>query len=214
MYFLDLLGTFAFAITGAYKAKVRDLHIFGVIFLGILTAVGGGTFRDVVINRVPLFYLKDPTYLSVAILGSTITYVIPSFFKRSYSFFRFIDSIGLSIFIIIGVSVSHTHLFPFNTDPAIMSFPSVFLGMATGFGGGVVRDMVMGDVPSSLKQGSNYATAAFLGAFSFYMLMFINTNLAIIVSIIVTLVFREIISDYGIYKKIIKKKKSNKAISK
>lgn len=59
MYLLDLLRIFAFAITGAYKAKGKNLHIFGVIFFGLITAVGGGTFRDGILGRTPLFYLKD-----------------------------------------------------------------------------------------------------------------------------------------------------------
>lgn len=212
MYYLDLLGTFAFAVTGAYKAKVRQLHIFGVIFLAILTAVGGGTVRDLIINRVPLFYLKDPNYLLVAVIGAIITYTIPSFFKKSYSLFRFMDSIGLSAFVIIGTSVSHSHLLSYNSS-VLALFPSVFLGMVTGFGGGIVRDAIMGDVPSSLKQGSNYATSAFWGAFSFYILGSVNLPLAIFVSMAVTLIFREVISEYGIYKKIIKNRK-NKASSK
>ncbi len=204
MYFLDLLGTLAFAITGAYKAKVRNLHIFGVIFLGIITAVGGGTFRDLIINRVPLFYFKDSSYLLIALIGAVITYAVPSFFKRSYSFFRLIDSLGLAAFVIIGTSVSHYHLFPYNGSIFAL-FPSVFLGMVTGFGGGIIRDAIMGDVPSSLKQGSNYATSAFWGAFSFYILGSINLPLAIFVSMAVTLIFREIISEYGIYKKVYQK---------
>lgn len=210
MYYLDLLGTFAFAITGAYKAKVRQLHIFGVIFLAILTAVGGGTVRDLIINRVPLFYLKDPNYLLVGVIGAIVTYIAPSFFKKSYSLFRFMDSIGLSAFVIIGTSVSHSHLFSYNGS-ILALFPSVFLGMVTGFGGGIIRDAIMGDVPSSLKQGSNYATSAFWGAFSFYVLASINLPLAIFVSMTVTLIFREVISDYGIYKKVIKNSKKQKS---
>lgn len=209
MYYLDLLGTFAFAVTGAYKAKVRQLHIFGVIFLAILTAIGGGTVRDLIINRVPLFYLKDPNYLLVGIIGAIVTYIIPSFFKKSYSLFRFMDSIGLSAFVIIGTSVSHSHLLPYNNN-LLSLFPSVFLGMVTGFGGGIIRDAIMGDVPSSLKQGSNYATSAFWGAFSFYILGSINLPLAIFVSMAVTLIFREFISEYGIYQRVIKNHKKNK----
>lgn len=201
MYFLDLLGTLAFAITGAFRAKGAKLTLFGVVFLGVITAVGGGTVRDLIINRTPLFYLTDSNYLLVAILGSVITFFVPAFFKKRFSFFRLIDSIGLASFTIIGTSVSYNYLFA-NTLPNIASFLScILLGMITAFVGGVLRDAVMGDTPFAFRQGSNYALSAFLGAFLFYLLMFYNITVAIIVSMIVTLFMREIVSKYGIFKK-------------
>ncbi len=206
MYFLDLLGTLAFAITGAFKAKKAKLTLFGVIFLGIITALGGGTLRDLIIDRTPLFYLTDQNYLFIAILGSIITFLIPTFFKEWFSFFRLIDSVGLASFSIIGVSISYNYIFA-NTPPGITSFLScVLLGMITAFVGGVVRDAVMGDTPFAFKPGSNYALSSFLGAFSFYLLMFFNINLAIAVSIVLALSMREIVSKYGIYKRVLLKK--------
>lgn len=207
LYFLDLLGTLAFAITGAYKAKGAGLNIFGVIFLGVITSVGGGTFRDLIISRTPLFYLKDPNYLLIAILGGIIVYFIPVFFRKAYSLFRFVDSLGLAAFAIIGISISFVTLFKNEVVPSVISaMACILLGMITGFGGGVIRDSIMGDVPLSLKKGSNYVTSAFWGAFSFYLLMFIDINLAIFISITTTLVFREVISKYGIYKKSVRKR--------
>lgn len=203
LYFLDLLGTFAFAITGAYKAKGAKLNIFGVIFLGVITSVGGGTFRDVIIGRTPLFYLKDPNYLLVAILGAMIVYFVPVIFKKAYSLFRFIDSLGLAAFVIIGISISFATLFKNTTAPSLISFmASTLLGMVTGFGGGVIRDSIMGDVPLSLKKGSNYVASSFWGAFAFYFLMFTNIELATIVSMIVVLTLREFVSKYGLIKKL------------
>lgn len=203
MYFLDLLGTFAFAITGAYKAKQAHLHFFGVIFLAVITAIGGGTIRDLIIGRVPLFYLKDPDYLLICVIGALATFIMPAFFNKRYSFFRFIDTIGLAAFCVIGVSVSYKFLFPEGGSSLLSFLSCVFLGMLTGFGGGVVRDAIMGDTPLSLKKESNYATSAFLGAFIFYALMFINIRLAAAAAFALVLVMREIISKYGIYKKII-----------
>lgn len=207
MYYLDLIGTFAFAITGALKAKGRDLHLFGALFLGTITSIGGGTVRDLIIGRTPLFYLKDPNYLIIAIIASTLTYFAPTFFKKWYSFFRLIDSIGLSVFTIIGVSVTYSHLFNGKGFTMISFLASILLGMMTGFGGGIVRDTIMGDMPLSLKKGSNYVSSAFFGSLSFYLLMFINITLAIIVSILITLFLREIISPFGLYKKIFKRSK-------
>ena len=205
MYYLDLIGTFAFAITGALKAKGRDLHLFGALFLGTITSIGGGTVRDLIIGRTPLFYLKDPNYLIIAIIASTLTYFVPTFFKKWYSFFRLIDSIGLLAFAIIGVSVTYSHLFNGKGFTIISFLVSILLGMMTGFGGGIVRDAIMGDIPLSLKKGSNYISSAFFGSLSFYLLTFVNVTLAIIISIIITLFFREIISPFGLYKRIFKK---------
>jgi len=210
MYFLDLLGTFAFAITGAYKAKGAKLHILGVIFLGTITAVGGGTFRDLVIGRVPLFYLKDPNYLLIAITASVLAYLIPTFFKKQYSLFRFIDSVGLAAFVIIGVLIPYNYLSFQNSGQIVMPFITcVFLGVLTGFGGGVIRDSIMGDTPYAFKSGSNYATSAFFGAFTFYILMFVNFTLAAIISFLLTLYLREIVSKFGVYAKILKKNGKN-----
>ncbi len=206
MYFLDLLGTLAFAITGAYKAKGAKLTLFGVVFLGVITALGGGTVRDLIISRNPLFYLTDSNYLFVAISGSIITFLAPTFFKEKFSIFRLIDSIGLATFSIIGVSVSYNYIFA-DAGAGITSFFScVLMGMMTAFVGGVIRDAVMGSVPVAFKPGSNYALSSFLGSFSFYILMFYNVNLAIIISMIVALWMREIVSKYGIFKRVFRRK--------
>lgn len=205
MHYLDLIGTLAFAIGGAYKAKSRHLNVFGVVFLGAITAVGGGTFRDLIIARTPLFYLQDPNYLLIAIIGGLATYLLPHVFKKGYSWFRFLDSVGLATFVIIGTSVAHNHLFANTSQLSLMSFLAcVFSGMLTGFGGGVIRDAIMGDTPYAFKKESTYITSTFLGAFSFYVLMFSNLGLAISVSILITMASREIFSKYGLYKKVLR----------
>lgn len=205
MYFLDLLGTFAFAIGGAYKAKTKKLNIFGVIFLGIITAVGGGTLRDLIIDRAPLFYLRDPAYLIVCLIAGSLTFYLPDFFKKTYSFFRFTDSIGLASFVIIGASVTATQIFPVTSPTLMSTFSCVLMGILTGFGGGVIRDAIMGDTPYALKSGSNYIMSAFWGSFIYYIMSFANPYLAIIVSMFTTLVLREIHSEFGLYNKILTK---------
>lgn len=203
LYLLDLLGTLAFAIGGAYKAKSRNLNIFGVIFLGTITAVGGGTVRDLIIGRTPLFYLKDPNYLVICLIAGAFAYFLPNFFKKTYSIFRLTDSIGLAAFVIIGTSICQSFIFSNLDYPTMLSsLACIFLGMLTGFGGGVLRDAIMGDTPYALKGGSNYVSSAFWGAASFYFLNFINPQTAMIVSILITLTFREVISEYGLYKKV------------
>jgi len=209
MYFLDLLGTLAFAISGAFKAKGLKLNIFGVVFLGFITAVGGGTVRDLIIGRSPLFYLSDPNYILVSFVGGILAYFIPSFFKRRFTFFRFLDSIGLATFAIIGVSVTNNHLFSLDSSISLLSFlVSILLGVLTASGGGILRDAILGDTPFALKHGSNYISSAFWGSLIFYLLNFLNQTLAIAFSMIVTLYLREVVSNFGIYKKVFKNNKN------
>jgi len=206
MYILDLIGTLAFAISGAFKARGRELNIFGVVLLGVITAIGGGTFRDLIIGRTPLFYLKDPNYLLIAVVGGIATYLVPHVFKKGFTFFRLLDSIGLSAFVIIGTSITYDHLFRGNGHGIITALACIFMGMVTGFGGGVIRDAVMGDVPFAFHKKSGYIMSAFAGTVVFYGLMYFSLESAIMASIATTLFLREIISEHGIYKKIIKNK--------
>jgi uncharacterized membrane protein YeiH len=202
LYLLDLLGTLAFAVGGAYKAKGRQLNIVGVIFLGSITAIGGGTIRDLIIGRTPLFYLTDKNYLIICVVAGIFTYFLPNFFKKTYSIFRLSDSIGLSAFVIIGASVCHGHLFGgADTPTLISSLACIFMGMITGFGGGIIRDSIMGDTPYSLKQGSNYAKSAFCGSAIYFFFSFISWQFAVFFAFFITLFLREIVSDFGIYKK-------------
>lgn len=207
IYLLDLLGTLAFAVGGAYKARSRQLNVFGVVFVGAITALGGGTTRDLIIGKTPLFYLGDFNYLLLCLLAGLATYLLPHFFNKTYSVFRFTDSIGLATFVIIGASVCHNHLFGGIAGPTFLSsFACIFMGMLTGFGGGVLRDAIMGDTPYALMKKSNYVSSAFFGAASFYFLSFIAEELGIPVSMAITLSLREIVSPYGFYKLVIVKK--------
>ena len=206
MYILDLIGTLAFAIAGAFKAKERNLNIIAVVLLGAAPAVGGGTFRDLIIGRTPLFYLKDPNYLLLTVIGGVATYFVPHFFKKRFSFFRFLDSIGLAAFSIIGTSVSFNYLFKGEFQGLISILVCVPLGVITAAGGGILRNALMGDLAGAFTKKSNYLTASFAGAFSFFLLMFVDIDLATFVSIFLTLSVREILAEHGVYKKIFRKK--------
>jgi uncharacterized membrane protein YeiH len=107
----------------------------------------------------------------------------------------------LAAFSIIGVSITYHHLFV-DAGLGLMSLLSCVLsGMITAFVGGVLRDTIMNDTPFAFRPGSNYALSSFLGALSFYLLMFFNLALAMIVSISLSLYLREAVSKYGLYKK-------------
>lgn len=205
MYLLDLIGTLAFSVSGAFKAKSRKINIFGVVTLGIITAIGGGTTRDLIIGRTPLFYLIDENYLIVAVIAALATYIFPNFFSYEYSLFRFLDSVGIAAFAIIGGIVTKQHL-SFEWSVFTIGI-MVTMGVFTACGGGVIRDTIMGDTPYAFKEGSNYITAALLGSVVFSVLDIFNTALAITVSIVTTLIIREIFSPFGFLRFFILKKR-------
>jgi uncharacterized membrane protein YeiH len=124
--------------------------------------------------------------------------------RSTYSFFRFIDTIGLAVFLIIGVSIVKKHLFFGQEIGLMMIISCTFLGMITGFGGGIVRDAIMGEEPYSLRHGSNYVLSSFLGSFSFLILSFVNTNFAMIFAFVIVFILREILSSYGLVRRVFK----------
>ncbi len=199
-YILDMLGTFAFAIGGSYKARSLWLNLFAVIALGIITAVGGGTMRDLAIWRTPLFYIKDINYIILGIIAGAMSFALPMLVKKAYSIFRFIDSIGLAIFVIIGTNIGIIFFLEKVGDYDIiqMWIVSIILWMITGFWWGVLRDTIIWQTPYAFKKNANYVTAAFLGATVYFMLVHINVILWIAISFMLTMVYREIISPYWI----------------
>ncbi len=116
-----------------------------------MTAIGGGTIRGLIIGRTPLFYLIDPNYLLIGVIGPIATCSLPSFFKKKYSLFKLADSIGLATFLVIEVSLSYTHLFNSASSALSPAMTFIFLGMLTDFGSGIVRNSMLRDALSHLK---------------------------------------------------------------
>lgn len=207
LYSLDMLGTFAFAIAWWYKAKSRWLNIFAVIILWIITAVWWWTVRDLIIWRTPLFYIKDINYFLVAVSAGIIAYLLPNILSKSYSIFRFIDSIWLAAFVIIWTNVTVFTLYNSQTDNLLSIWLiSIILWMITWVGWWIIRDSILWDVPYCFKKNANYITASFMWASIYFLSIFYNALWWIIISFFMTMIVREIISEYWVYKKIIKKK--------
>lgn len=153
---LDVLGTFAFAVNGAFTAsrKVR-LDIVGILALGIITAVGGGMIRDVVIGDVPPAAFTQWYYLAVAAGGALLAFFISRPPRLLYRSMLVLDAVGLSLFCVVGALKA----VEFGLSPA----PAIALGAVTAVGGGTVRDVLIGEIPSVLTSGL-YAIPALLGA--------------------------------------------------
>jgi len=155
---LDLLGIFVFALTGGLVAVRKGLDIFGVLVLAGTTGLGGGFLRDVLIGATPPASLADWRYLMVPVAAGLATFVFhPSLARRrAEHVVRFFDAAGLGLFCVTGALKS--------LDYGLGPVPAALMGMVTGIGGGMARDILAGRVPAVFSS-ELYATPALAGAF-------------------------------------------------
>ena len=152
---LDLGGTFVFALSGAAAAVKHRLDVFGALVLSLVAASSGGIVRDVLIGAVPPAALDDWRYLAVSLLAGAVVLRWYAAVERLRNPVQLFDAVGLALF---AVSGAHRAL-AFHLGP----FPAALLGMLSGIGGGVVRDLLVGEVPTVLH-AEIYAVAALAGA--------------------------------------------------
>lgn len=153
---LDLTGTFAFALNGALAAvRAARLDIVGVITLGMITAIGGGIIRDVLLGRLPPATFQDWRYLAVAAAGALIAFAFAHHLRLLPLSIMILDAVGLSVFAITGA----TKALAFKIGPA----QAIILGTISAVGGGTIRDAFLGRVPTVMRDGL-YAVPAFVGA--------------------------------------------------
>lgn len=159
----ELIGTVAFALSGAAVGIRRHMDVFGVVILGLTTAVGGGVIRDLILGQTPPATFRHPIYAVVAVVTSLFTFLPPvwHFLTRHHRFYDhtmlLIDSLGLGVFTMVGLRTAHQ--VAADATPFLM----LFVGVITGVGGGVIRDMMAGQVPYILVKHV-YATASLIGA--------------------------------------------------
>ncbi len=180
MYFLDLTGTVAFAISGAIAGVRKDSDIYGVIVLGCVTAVGGGTLRDVLVGRIPPFIFHDYNYLILSILASITVFFFHNFFEQRYDILLIMDALGLGVFTIIGLSI--------GLDYKIGYLGAIMMGVMTGTAGGMIRDVLLGEIPLVLQK-TVYASACLAGGILFIILFKIGLNKNVNLFISATTVF-------------------------
>ena len=153
---LDLLGIFVFAISGGLVAVRNQLDILGVVVLAMATGLGGGVIRDVLIGAVPPPALDDWRYLAVPAAAGLVTFLWHPAVERLERVVNVFDAAGLGMFCVAGAIKAHDY----GLGPA----PAAALGMLTGVGGGVIRDLLAGRVPVVLRSGELYAIPALAGA--------------------------------------------------
>ena len=155
LYSIDLFGTAIFAISGVLLAGRLKMDPFGVAVLGSVTAIGGGTIRDMALGATPVFWITDTNYLWVILLTCLATMVIIRRPKRlPWWILPVCDAIGLAVFVGIGVDKAMSY-----QDSALVA---VIMGVITGCGGGIIRDVLAREVPMVLRS-EVYATACIIG---------------------------------------------------
>ncbi|MDV6252509.1 TRIC cation channel family protein [Vibrio sp. EA2] len=155
LYLIDLFGTAVFAISGVLLAGRLKMDPFGVIVLGSVTAIGGGTIRDMALGATPVFWVTDTTYLWVIFITCLLTLLIVRRPKRlPWWVLPVCDAIGLAVFVGIGVEKA----LAYNASGMV----AVIMGVITGCGGGIIRDVLAREVPMVLRS-EVYATACIIG---------------------------------------------------
>ncbi|MGO0305529.1 trimeric intracellular cation channel family protein [Endozoicomonas acroporae] len=183
LYILDLFGTAVFAISGVWLACRKDMDLFGAMVLAFVTAVGGGTIRDVLLSSTPLFWIQDTLYLLVILATTLFAILVRQWHERSKWILQVSDALGLAVFVVIGVTKSLS----FGVEPMV----AVMMGVLTGCGGGAIRDMLAGEIPMVLRQ-EIYASAAMAGGAVFILLepLLQNINHTSIIAAAVVLILR------------------------
>ena len=191
IYVLDLFGTMAFAVTGAFKAIEHKADIVGIIILATITGVAGGTIRDIVLGKTLPNSLIDPAYVIITVVSAIVLFFLYSKMRKHWNIFLKFDAIGLGVFTVIGAT------FAYNLVG--MNFLVIVLaGMLTAIGGGILRDIFVNQTPIVFVK-ELYASASFIGAVLFYFTLLITNELyaATIIGLVITTALRLVAMKYN-----------------
>ena len=156
---IDHLGAFAFAISGIRLASTKQFDLFGAFVVGVVTAIGGGTLRDMILG-IPVLWLTSPYYFLTTFAALASTYLFRRYIvKMEYTLFLF-DTIGLGLFTAVGITVT--------LDAGYNMFVAILLGTITGSAGGVMRDLLLNQVPLLFRKDI-YAVACIIGGIVYYL---------------------------------------------
>ncbi len=188
---LDLLGTMAFAISGALAAMHRKLDLFGIFIIAFVTAIGGGTLRDVLLGNHPVMWMENTIY--IYLIG--IITILAIIFRNKINYLKtslfLFDTIGLGIFTITGVET--------GIQNGLSPIVSIAIGAMTGTFGGVIRDILCNEIPVIFRK-EIYATASILGALTFVILydLGVNTDVIYIVTSLIVISIRLLVVKFKI----------------
>ena len=182
LYFIDIAGTFVFAISGAIAAVDKKYDVFGAMVLAFVTAVGGGTIRDVLLGSTPVGWMQNEVYLYVILSAVAVGLLFRTFILRMRRTLFLFDSIGIGLFTILGLQKALT----FGVSPIV----AILMGTVSAVFGGVVRDVLSNQDPL-IFQKEIYATACIAGGVIFFLTeQFIGTDVAIVLTILIIICIR------------------------
>lgn len=168
LYVLDLVGVSVFAISGALAAGRKRLDLLGVVVLALVTAIGGGTIRDLLLDRHPIFWLEDPSYVIVITASALGTVLLARHRRPGKPLLLYADAAGLALFSLAGARIAERAGLP--------PLAGIVLGTVTGSAGGAVRDVLCAEVPHVLRRGNLYASAAIAGIGTYFLLEALGVN--------------------------------------
>ncbi|WP_298534516.1 trimeric intracellular cation channel family protein [uncultured Algibacter sp.] len=182
-YIIDILGTIAFAISGVLVAFNKKMDVFGVLIIAFVTAVGGGTLRDLLIGETPVSWMQDMTYTYI-ILGSAVFAIV---FRSKINYLRtslfLFDTIGIGLYTVVGIEK--------GLNVELHSVICIALGTITATFGGVIRDILCNEIPAIFRK-EIYATACILGGVVYFLLINfpIPNNIVFVIAGIVVILIR------------------------
>ena len=189
LYFIDLLGTMVFAISGGLAGRDKQLDFFGIAAVGFITAIGGGTVRDILIGSVPVGWMNDLAYLLMISLGIVISLLFGKKVRKLRRTFFIFDTIGISVFSILGLLKALS----IGVHPII----AIMMGMVSAVFGGALRDIVCNEIPLIFRR-EIYALTCLCGGVVFVSLRYLEVDQAvnIVISTLFIFLFRSLAVKY------------------
>jgi len=191
IHILDIFGTFIFAVSGAFRAARHQLDLLGVLVLAVATGVGGGIVRDLTLGSTPPAAFQDETYLVVCLLGGLVVFIAANKIAPHWDAVMAADAVGLSVFAAIGAAKAEQY--------GLGAIGVVMMAAVTATGGGIIRDVLVRQIPAVLK-ADFYASAALFGGASYVAAgrLGAGQSMQLFAAVIVTFVLRALAMKYGI----------------
>ncbi len=180
LYIIDILGTFSFAVSGAFLAMEKKLDPFGVLVLAFVTAIGGGTLRDVLIGNLPVTWLTNSTATIVIFASAIVTMFFGHYLKHLTTTLFLFDALGLGLFTVVGIKLGLEKDFSMGV--------CITLGTITACFGGVVRDVLLNNIPLLFRK-EIYALACILGGLLYFLLRYFKMDADVVTIICIVVIF-------------------------
>ena len=179
IYYFDLFGTFVFAISGTITGIDRRLDLFGAAIIGLVTAVGGGSLRDILIGATPVGWMQDLNYLWAVALGIIISFTFQKLMRNWHRAFFLFDALGIGVFTVLGLEKA----IALDLNPAL----AILLGMMSAVFGGVIRDVLCSQVPLILRK-ELYATICLFGGAVYVALSYLTGQSDVLLGAVIALI--------------------------